>query len=84
MIVTLLNSDGAVIHCMTARVRPDALLVWDGNSIATRPPRETAPVPVLGLAGNPIVVDVESSTPTTPTTSALFTSGAPGVMTSGI
>jgi hypothetical protein len=82
--VTLLNSDGAVIHCMTAQVHPNALLVWDRNSIATRPPHETAPVPVSGSARNPIIVNVESSTPTTPTISALSTSGVPGVMTSGI
>jgi hypothetical protein len=84
MTAMLLNSNGAVIHCMTAQVRPDALLVWDRNSIATRPPHGTVPVPALGSAANPIVVNVESSTPTTPTTSVPSTSGVPGVMTSGI
>jgi hypothetical protein len=41
-------------------------------------------MPALGSAGNPIVVDVENLTPTTPTTNAPSTSGVPGVMTSGI
>jgi hypothetical protein len=84
MMVTLLNSDGAIIHCMTAWVWPDALLVWDGSFIAARPPQGIVPMPALGLAANSIVVNVESSTPTTPTTNAPSISGVPGVMTSGI